>query len=108
MQIPLQIAFQHMRPSPTIEAMIGQQSAKLERFYDRIVSCRVVVEASTRAARQYQVRVDVMVPGGELVASREPGWHRDLSAALHEAFDVIRRQLEDFARRQRGDVKVHA
>jgi hypothetical protein len=26
---------------------------------------------------------------------------------VHEAFDAARRQLEDLARRQRGDVKRH-
>jgi hypothetical protein len=27
--------------------------------------------------------------------------------ALHEAFDIARRQLQELARRQRGDVKTH-
>ena len=33
--------------------------------------------------------------------------HRYARVAVHEAFDAARRRLEDFAREQRGMVKVH-
>ena len=32
----------------------------------------------------------------------------DLQVALREAFDAARRRLEDYARKQRGDVKRHS
>jgi len=50
------------------------------------------------------------VPGGELVANREPDEHHaysDVYVAIRDAFDAMRRQLEDYARRQRGQVKEH-
>jgi hypothetical protein len=33
--------------------------------------------------------------------------HKDVVVAIHDAFDVARRRLEDFARRQRADIKTH-
>jgi hypothetical protein len=39
MQIPLQISFRNMDPSPAIEARIREKAAKLERFHDRIIGC---------------------------------------------------------------------
>ena len=45
MQIPLEISFRNMDPSPAVEARIREKAAKLERFHDRIIGCTVVVEA---------------------------------------------------------------
>ena len=36
MQMPLQVSFHGMEPSPAIEARIREKAAKLERFHDRI------------------------------------------------------------------------
>lgn len=53
MQIPLQITFRNMDPSPAMEAIVREKAAKLDRFFERIVSCDVTIEAriadSTRA-----------------------------------------------------------
>ena len=57
------------------------------------------------------MRIDVTVPGTELFATsdNEPeGAHTDAYVALRDAFEDMRRQLEDYARRQRGDVKRHS
>jgi ribosomal subunit interface protein len=111
MQIPLQISFRDTEPSAAIEAKIRQRAAKLDRYYDRIMGCRVVVEAPHRRHHQgrlYHVRVDVTVPQGELVVSREPMDHQpheDVYVAIRDAFDATQRRLADYARRQRGEVK---
>jgi cold shock CspA family protein len=113
MQLPLQISFKQMDHSPEIEAAIWEKADQLETFSDRITSCRVVVEPAGKHhqhGNQYEVRVDVTVPGGEIVATREPGEHkeyRDIDIAIRDAFDSVARQLEDLVRRQRGDVKTH-
>ena len=52
MQIPLQITFRDMDPSPAIDERIRQQAVKLEQFHERISGCRVVVEASHRRHRK--------------------------------------------------------
>ena len=113
MQVPLEITFRNVPPSPAIEADIRDKAAKLEAFYDRITSARVVVETPHRKHRRgklFHVRVDVRVPGRQLVVSREPAAHHayeDVYVAIRDAFDGARRQLEDYAREMRGTVKMH-
>ena len=50
------------------------------------------------------------VPGGELVVKRQPsqdGDPKDLGTMICDAFVEMRRQLENHARRRRGQVKTH-
>ena len=66
MQTPLQITFQDIEPSEFIESRIREKVAKLERFYDRIVSVRVVVAAPHRSSNNgnaFNVRLDITIPG---------------------------------------------
>ncbi|MCL5669626.1 MAG: HPF/RaiA family ribosome-associated protein [Gammaproteobacteria bacterium] len=108
MQIPLQITFRDMPPSPAVEARIRQKVQKLESFYDRIMGCRVVVNMPQKHHHQgklYNVRIDITVPGGEIAVNRQPD--EDVYVALRDAFNAAGRQLEDYAREQRGDVKTH-
>jgi ribosomal subunit interface protein len=114
MQLPLQITFRNMESSAAIEAKIRERVAELDRYYHRIMGCRVVVESPHRRHHQgklFHVRVDLTVPGGELAVSREPAQHHayeDVYVAIRDAFDAARRQLEDYARRHRGETKGHA
>ncbi len=108
MQLPLQITARNMSLSEAAEQAIREKAAKLDQFHDRIMSCRVVVECPHRHKHQgvlYNVRIDLTVPGAELVVKREP--NEDLYVAIRDAFDAARRQLQDHARRQRGEVKSH-
>ncbi len=113
MQLPIQITFQNLGRSEAIEARIRGRAEKLDQYYDRIMSCRVVVDAvhkHHRHGNHYQVRIDLTVPGGELVASRDPDEHHaytDVYVAIRDAFDAICRQLEDYRRRERRQVKSH-
>lgn len=114
MLIPLEVTFRHMAHSNAIEEAVRQKAEKLEQFYPRIISCRVAVEASNRRtstkALLYRVRVDVTVPGGEIVAERQPSHqplHEDIHIAIRDAFDSMKRELQDYAEKQRGDVKIH-
>ena len=113
MELPLQVTFRHMDPSPAVEDKVEEHARKLRRVYDRVTSCRVVIEAPHKhhhKGRLYHVVVELAVPDGRLVASRERDQHHaheDLYVAIRDAFDAIRRQLEGYARRRRGDVKTH-
>jgi len=114
MQLPVQVSFRNMPPSEAIETDVRERAAKLEAFFERITSARVVIEAPHRQHRQgklYHVRIDIRVPGREIVVSREPAEHHaheDAYVAIRDAFDAARRQLEDYAREVRGSVKAHA
>ncbi len=113
MQLPLQVTYRDLAPSPAVTARIREKAGKLERFYDRITACRVVIEAPhahRHKGRIYHVRIDLTVPDGELVVSREHhdrADHTDLYVALRDAFDAAGRQLKAYARRRRGGVKTH-
>ena len=114
MQTPLQITFRNLAPSEAIEAKIRERAEKLDTFYERIIGCHVTVEAPHRHHHQgklFQVGIDLVLPGAELVVNRAPHdhhAHEDVFVAIHDAFDSARRQLQDHARRQRADTKVHA
>jgi len=115
MQTPLQITFRDMESSAAVEANIREKAAKLEHYYDHIMSCRVMVEAPHghhHQGRLYQVRIDLGVPDGELVVSHEhhhkDSAHEDVYVAIRDAFDAMKRQLEDYSRKRRGKVKQHA
>jgi ribosome-associated translation inhibitor RaiA/cold shock CspA family protein len=113
MKLPLQVVFRNMEPSATVEAKVRERAEQLERIYDDIMSCRVVIEAHHKHHHQgnlYHVRVDLKAPETEIVASRDPGEHHaheDVYVAVRDAFDAVLRRLQDHARRQRGKVKSH-
>jgi len=113
MKLPIQIIFRNMESSAAIEAAVRERADKLGQFYEHIMSCRVVIELHHRHHHQgnlYHVRVDLKVPDAEIVASREPAEHHaheDVYVAIRDAFDAVRRQLEDYVRRRRGVVKMH-
>ncbi len=113
MQLPLEITFRNMDPSPAVQANVRDRVAKLEQFYDRIVACRVAIEAPHKhhhKGRLYHVRVDITVPDGELVASRRPEdnhAHEDVYVAVRDACQAAERQLKAYAERRRREVKSH-
>jgi len=95
------------------------------------MGCRVVVELPHRhhrKGRPYHIRIDLTVPQGEIVVKHEPSLgartrqlgeqeirkqgevkipHKDLRSAINDAFKAASRRLQDYARRQRGDIKSH-
>ena len=109
MQIPLQITVHDLPRSEALDARIREKVAGLERFHPRITRCRVTVGEFRKhhhQGRQFEVRVDVRVPGGsEIVSNRHH--HEDVYVALRDAFASTTRQLEEVVREKRGDVKVH-
>jgi cold shock CspA family protein len=114
MQIPLQVTFHDLSPSPTLEARIREWVEELETLFDGIVSCRVAIELPHRHHQHgdlYRVRIEIRVPRDRIVVGRSPhehAAHEDPDVALRDAFRAARRALEDYARHLRGDVKSHA
>jgi cold shock CspA family protein/ribosome-associated translation inhibitor RaiA len=113
MQVPLKITFQDMNPLPAVEARIREGAEALEKVYPHILSCRVAVVSSARRHRQgrlHHLHIALTVPGREIVVNRDaPEHHADenILLAVRDAFDAIRRQLEDHARRARTEIKTH-
>ena len=108
MQTPLQLTFRSMAHSDALAAHVQRRAAKLERLFDRIISCRVVVELESHRHRHgdgCRVTINVGLPGHELLASHAPSSDGtlDMHATTERAFDDAERQLEDWARRRRED-----
>lgn len=132
METSLQITFRNVESTEIAEEWIRAEVAKLSTFYNRIMGCRVAVEMPHRhhkRGRSYHVRIDLTVPGEEIVIKREPSLsprvrrlgdaeikkrhevqtrHRNLGLAINDAFKAAARRLQDYARRHRGEVKSHS
>lgn len=113
MQIPLQITFRNMEHSDAVEAKIREKAAKLEKFAEHMTSCRVIIDAPHQHHHQgklFNVKIDITLPGKEIIADRHPDQHHaheDAYVAIRDAFDAARRQLEDYLRERRREVKHH-
>ena len=125
MQVEPQITFLHTEPSPALEERIRAGISELEAVYDRITSCRVVVEAPAAGEHHgqvFKVRIFAAVPGSEIVVDHSPDAHgaarqqmknevekgdesgqehRDVYVAVGDAFEAARRQLERYAESRR-------
>jgi len=131
MRLPVQITWRDMAPSKAVGTKIREEAAKLEEFYDRMTSCRVTIEIPRRyqnGGYQFHVRIDLTVPGAEIVVNHEPTLHsslqrldgeehakgkelsaphKDVYVAIRDAFKVARRKLQEYSHRQNGAVKHH-
>jgi len=108
MQLPLQITVRHMDHWPAREARTRERAEELYQLCDRITSCHVIVESQNHRHHQrgpFENRIDLTVPGREIVASHDSGAnyaHHDAHVAVRDAFDALRRRLEDYARERRA------
>ncbi|SPH17686.1 Cold shock-like protein CspC [Defluviimonas aquaemixtae] len=114
METEPQIIFHGMDASPAVTSEIRGKIGKLEQVFQRITSCRVIVEKRTARGHKghlYQVAVEAEVPGGVIVVNKKPGdlaAHEDLHVAIRDSFNAARRQLDDYVRKMKGvQVKSH-
>jgi ribosome-associated translation inhibitor RaiA/cold shock CspA family protein len=116
MQIPAEIAFHNIQHSDWAEAAIREKIARLEKLFDRLVTCRVRVERRASNASNSippVVRIEIGVPGHkDLVVSHEPEHLQqkfsdpDMRIAINEAFRIAERQLLAFKDQLRGRTKA--
>lgn len=113
MQQPLQITFRDIPHSESVEAIVREKAAKLDQYFEKIMTCRVMIESPHTHHHQgmlYHVRVDITVPGAELVASRSADKnhaHEDVYVAIRDAFDAAKRQLQEYKGKLKNKVKTH-
>jgi ribosomal subunit interface protein len=108
MQEPLKITFRDIEPSVAVEDRIREKIEKLDHVYDRITSCKVVVEQVQKhqhKGKLHNVTIHMYVPGRDLVASHHP--QENLYLAIQMATDSLREQLDEYRRRLYGDTKSH-
>lgn len=109
MEVPPEISFRDIDPSDMHRDKIREEIDKLERYFDRITACRVVVDQPHKQAEhgnQYRVGIRLTVPTKQLVVNRNPTERDDsqnLDTAITDAFQAMRRQLEQYVQQMRSD-----
>jgi len=136
MSIPLKINFRDMEPSIAIEDAIRGKADKLATFCEHLLACRVTVNPTphhSRKGNDYEVRINLTVPGTELMINRSPrrlvhmrgsdetsekiatpkheltrrAAHADVYVAIRDAFNAAGRKLQDYEHHRRGKAKHH-
>lgn len=114
MQGPTTISFKDTVKTPEIEQLIEKKIAKLERFCNYLISCRVIVEQPQKhqeVGNPYRVRIDMKVPPAHELIVDEPSsqgdMHDPLNVVITKAFHKAERQLKALVEKQRGTIKFH-
>jgi ribosomal subunit interface protein len=105
---PIQIVIRDMPGSEALEEHIRKKAEKLSHYADKINSVKIAIEIpqkSKRNGKLFRVRIDLTVPGKELVVNHR--LNEDVYVAIRDAFRAVLRQLETYAKIRRGDVKHH-
>lgn len=95
MQKKLQIVFRGIDQSDAIESAIHKKVEKLERQHDRIIGCRVVLDAPHKhhnKGKLFQVTVNTATPDGDISVS---GDNEDIYVAIRDTFTTTGRQLTE-------------
>lgn len=98
--IPIEVIGKGLEVTPELEKLVDERIARLHRFWERIMACRVTVEgqdAHHRHGGPYAVALRLEVPGDDIVVTRQSA--TDLRVAVRFAFEAAQRQLEDQVRR---------
>jgi ribosomal subunit interface protein len=107
----MQITYRDVEQTEAIEAHVRKRGHKLMNCGHPLVSCRVAIEAPHRHklhGHHYRVRIDLTLPGAELIVHRSPDesdQHENLYAAIDDAFDHALRRIHDHAHRLRSDLR---
>lgn len=105
------VTFRHFSATDALQDRVREGVSKLYELFPKITRCSVALEMhhGQRSAQNFRCRVDLAVPHAELVAQNSQGGDAsgDVYVALNEVMDEAKRQLDDYVRRSRWDVKQH-
>jgi hypothetical protein len=131
MPLPVDVTFRNLKAIDRVEDDVRKRAGRLMAYCPDLLACRVLIEIPHRHhlhGNRFQVRVDLTVRGDEIVITHAPrrraeerrreepnltksreidATRRDLRLLVRETFDIARRQLQDYARRRRGAIKLH-
>jgi len=115
MQKPLTVTFRNLDTSEFLKKLVEERVARLEKFYPRIIGCRVVIEAPHRSAEGHSpplgVSVEVDLPARPRVVAKDVEPQREFKgdhlSVTNRVFEAIERQLDELGEKQRGKVKHH-
>ena len=102
MTIALDIHFHGLEKSDAVENKVREKVAKLQRHFDRMTACRVVLEAPHRnaaKAKVFQVKIEISVPSSKpiIINHEREGANAqdDLSLAIRDAFEAATRRVDE-------------
>ena len=101
MSFPIELNFQHMEEKPEFRKMLLHEVRKLERRFDGIRHCHVVMDLPYHHRYQgnpYRLKVEVGLPRGDIIVDRAPsadGRFTDGLAMIRDAFAEISQNLGD-------------
>jgi len=104
--LPLDITTRDTHLTDRNAALVRNKAEGLRKYYSRMTGCRVVIDGPGdrhRSGGPFKVRITLEVPGSNVIVDKQVS--EDIESAIRSAFDAARRQLQDYARVQRGDVK---
>lgn len=108
-----QITFLDFPESDSVWLAVQKRVEKLERFFERIIRCEVVVSCPHRhrhSDRLYHVQIYVFLPGDDIIINRnsqQNETHRDIYIAIRDAFNAAERVLKDKLKKVRHEIKTH-
>jgi len=114
----VEVTFRNMQTSDWLETEIRDRAAKLEALCPDIVACRVMIDKPHhhKPTGRFSVHIDLAVPGEEIAVSHSPNsrkqseealLRKDIMTVVRHAFAAAKRQLQDYVRRRRHEVKAH-
>jgi ribosome-associated translation inhibitor RaiA len=99
MPVSLHVSYRDVAQTPPLNELITHEAAKLERYFPRIISCRVLLDReASRTGAPYHARIVLSVPGREIVVNQAAGPGEVLDEVVRAAFKRAKRQLQDWAR----------
>ena len=109
METPFRLDLRNVELPASIERRIARKVTKLERIFGGIIGCHLALErpsSQPHKAGRFDARLEISVPGKAIVITRQQT--ENLAVAVREAFDAGIRQLEEYARMRRNNVKQHS
>lgn len=109
-QLP-QITIRDITHSEAVEEHLLEKIDKLNQFFDRIISCHVVVEQTQKhqtTGKLYHIRIRLSVPGKELMVNHNNNEDTNLYISIRDAFKNMERQIKHYAQEMHGEMKWHS
>jgi ribosome-associated translation inhibitor RaiA len=113
MSAHLEINFHGIEKSDALEAKIREKFNKLQRYFDRMSACRVVLEAPHRnsaKAKAFLVKIEISVPGQKPIIvhhEREGSSPQDeLGLLLRDGFEAATRRVDELSNKLAGRART--
>ena len=113
MRAQTEVHFHGIERSKAVEARIIEKVEKLEKHFDKLSRCRVVLEASHRNHQRplaYQIKIELTVPSKKpIIITHECAaaqGNSDLQLAIRDAFESAMRKVEGTARKLKQRTKT--